>query len=68
VHLLAEAPRSITPQIISLNDLSVSAAGQASESAVALHGDKPVWSGALADDKPASRGNHPHSSAARRLK
>jgi hypothetical protein len=41
----------LPPQIISLNDLSVSVAGQASE-AVALRGDKLVWSGALADDKP----------------
>jgi len=41
----------LPPQIISLNDLSVSVAGRASE-AVALHGDKLVWSGALADDKP----------------
>jgi hypothetical protein len=37
----------LPPQIISLNDLSVSVAGQPSE-AVALRGDQLVWSGTLA--------------------
>lgn len=40
----------LLPQIISLNDLSVSVAGQTSE-AVALRGDRLVWSGTLADNK-----------------
>ena len=40
----------LPPQIISLNDLSVSVSGKASE-AVALRGERLVWSGTLADDK-----------------